>query len=79
MEEQAHPQVLRGLTILAIHDRHFRNAALSDLEGTLSSYAIFPNEQEMAQIRDFHSRVAGMSDRDIIRLLTEGDIPEPGR
>lgn len=80
MEQQPiREDALRGLTILAINDRRFRSEAVNDLEGTLRRYGYDLNDQEMEEVRNFHSSVANMNDEEIVRELTEGPAPEPRR
>ena len=75
-------KALGALTTQAIHDDQFRSEAINDLEGTLRRYGFGLNEQEIQLVRDFQSRVAHMSDEDVLKevnLLPGGDRgPKPG-
>jgi hypothetical protein len=68
-QEEIRLEVLKGLTILAMHDQQFRSGVWYDLEGTLTRYGLDLNEQEMTQVRDFRDAVINSLDRELFEAL----------
>src|SRR5215210_3479070 len=64
-------EALKGLTVLAIHDDQFRRGAIDDLEGTLRRYGYDLTNQEMERLRRAQEEIAGWSDEDLARDLSE--------
>jgi hypothetical protein len=62
-------EVLRGLTILAIHDDQFRSGVWNDLENILTRYGFALNDQEMVQVRTFHDAVVDGLDDEVLEAL----------
>jgi hypothetical protein len=62
-------EVLKGLTILAMHDEQFQRGVSSDLEGTLTRYGFALNDQEMAQVRALRDAVVNSLDRELVEGL----------
>jgi hypothetical protein len=71
--EEVRLEALKGLTILAMHDPQFRRGAVEDLEGTLSRYGYDLNYQEIERLRRANEEIAGMSDEDLVSLLSDGE------
>jgi hypothetical protein len=63
-------EVLKALTILAIHDEQFRRGVWDDPEGTLTRYGFSLYDEEMAQVRNLHSAIVDSLDDDVIAALT---------
>jgi hypothetical protein len=63
-------EVLRALTILAVHDEEFRLGLWDDLEGTLARFGFALSDQEMAQVRDFRDAVVNSIDEDVLEAIT---------
>jgi hypothetical protein len=62
-------EVLKALTILAMHDEQFRSGVFDDLEGTLTRYGFALSDQEMAQVRTFRDAFVGSLDQEIFELI----------
>jgi hypothetical protein len=69
--EEIRLEALRALTILAVHDEHFRRGIWDDLEGTLARYGFALNDPEMAQVRNFIYAVRDSVDEALFSGLTE--------
>jgi hypothetical protein len=69
--EEIRLEALKGLTILAIHDDQFRRGVMADLDSTLRRYGYDLTGPEMERLRDAHRQIAGMSDEDLARELSE--------
>lgn len=67
--------LLRRLAELAMSDEVFREAALDDLDGTLTRYGYELNPQELALVHHFRASLADAGvDLDIVRRYSEQQL-----
>ncbi len=70
-QEEIRLEVLKALTVLAVHDDQFRHSIWEDLEGTLARYGFVLNDRELAQVRDFIYAVDNSIKDEVFAGLTE--------
>jgi hypothetical protein len=68
-QEEIRLEVLKALTILAMHDEQFRSGVFDDLEGTLMRYGFALTDQEMAQVRNFRDAFGDALAEDIFDAI----------
>ena len=68
-QEEIRLEVLKALTILAMHDEQFRSGVFDDLEGTLTRYGFALSDQEMARVRTFRDAFVGGLDEEILQAI----------
>jgi hypothetical protein len=65
-------EVLMELVDRALEDEEFRAKAKDDPEGTLKAYGYDLTDEELAAVKEFQGRVAGLSDEELAEALASG-------